>query len=932
MSWAPFRKCLAVSAGIALLLALRLAAEEVNIAPLVGKATQSTTSNNADASRAIDGNTNGDFNAGSVTHTGPSDPTPWWEVNLGNPYTLLRIVLWNRTGCCPERLSNFRVSVLDAARFEVWGQDFFTDLTFPNPSSEISLPGGTTGQIVRIALLGPNTAGTMILSLAEVQVFADSTGILAITKQPSSARVYAGPAFALSVGLLDTNGVTFQWKKDNDPVPGGTGQTLVFCKLRAADTGTYTVTATRNAESVTSDPAKLEVIANNLAPFGLATQSSTHSFGDASRAIDRNSDGNYLAGSVTHTSLDSLADPSPWWEVQLVGPSTIEKIILWNRTECCPERLSNFRVSVLGAARAEVWGADFFTDLTFPNPSLEITLPGGTTGQIVRIALLGPSAAGTMILSLAEVEVYGSGPAPLPDPNLARGRPTAQSSLLNGYVSALAVDGDLNDFTHTDAADAAPWWEVDLCEMSDIETIVLHNRTSCCGSRLRDITVEILDSARISVFTSKLLNRENELGAFPNGPPELTLDLVALEGHVVRGQFVSVTRTPDPDLSGTGGQGNAGEANSLSLAEVEALAPLNCPTQGDTHCTGLTVEGPAGGGPGTYTLTASATDDSGQILLYHAFTLDDGVRPPIVTGLSRASSLTLPLHVGTWNVKVEVTDEPRCPDKAPEATCSRVIDVIGDPNNLALKGTATQSTTAGDRVAFLAIDGLTDGNHSHGSVTHTSGNQTEDPTPWWKVDLGGMFPLSRIVLWNRTDCCSSRLSNFRVSVLDGADGEVWGQDFFIDGVGYPDPALGGFEIPLPGGTTGQVVKVAILGPNAGKEAVLSLAEVQVFGSAPSGIGPFIRGDCNGDGAVTGQVTDAVFLLNYNFLGGPAPPCSAACDINGDGAWTGQVTDAVYILNYNFLGGPSPPAPFPGCGLSTLESDKALGCATPTTSC
>jgi len=96
-----------------------------------------------------------------------------------------------------------------------------------------------------------------------------------------------------------------------------------------------------------------------------------------------------------------------------------------------------------------------------------------------------------------------------------------------------------------------------------------------------------------------------------------------------------------------------------------------------------------------------------------------------------------------------------------------------------------------------------------------------------------------------------------------------------------------------------------------------------------GVGPFVRGDCNGDGKVTGQVTDAVFLLNFNFLGGDPPPCSAACDINGDGAWTGQVTDAVYILNYNFLGGPAPPAPFPGCGLSTLQSDKDLGCATPT---
>jgi len=97
-----------------------------------------------------------------------------------------------------------------------------------------------------------------------------------------------------------------------------------------------------------------------------------------------------------------------------------------------------------------------------------------------------------------------------------------------------------------------------------------------------------------------------------------------------------------------------------------------------------------------------------------------------------------------------------------------------------------------------------------------------------------------------------------------------------------------------------------------------------------GAGPFIRGDCDGDGQVTGSVTDAIFLLNYNFLGGGTPPCFAACDIDGDGMFTGMVTDAVYILNFNFLGGVAPPpAPFPGCGLSTIETDVALGCVTPT---
>ena len=94
---------------------------------------------------------------------------------------------------------------------------------------------------------------------------------------------------------------------------------------------------------------------------------------------------------------------------------------------------------------------------------------------------------------------------------------------------------------------------------------------------------------------------------------------------------------------------------------------------------------------------------------------------------------------------------------------------------------------------------------------------------------------------------------------------------------------------------------------------------------------FLRGDCNGDGQVTGQVTDAVYLLNYSFTGGTTPPCLAACDANGDGQVAGSVTDGVYLLNFNFLGGPAPVAPFPDCGVGT-QADPALGCRTSTPGC
>ncbi|MBI4586479.1 MAG: CotH kinase family protein, partial [Planctomycetes bacterium] len=93
------------------------------------------------------------------------------------------------------------------------------------------------------------------------------------------------------------------------------------------------------------------------------------------------------------------------------------------------------------------------------------------------------------------------------------------------------------------------------------------------------------------------------------------------------------------------------------------------------------------------------------------------------------------------------------------------------------------------------------------------------------------------------------------------------------------------------------------------------------------VGPFIRGDCNGDGSVVGDLSDAVFLLIYLFANGREPPCLAACDANSDGGLAG-VTDAIYLLTYNFLKGPAPQAPFPKCGFGTTARDFSFGCKTP----
>jgi hypothetical protein len=104
--------------------------------------------------------------------------------------------------------------------------------------------------------------------------------------------------------------------------------------------------------------AEVEVFSDgkNIAPTGAATQSSTDFGGEAIKAIDGNSDGNYFqSNSVTHSKADST---DPWWEVDLKGQLPIERIVVWNRTDGgvgIMDRLKGAVVKVLDEKRTVLW-------------------------------------------------------------------------------------------------------------------------------------------------------------------------------------------------------------------------------------------------------------------------------------------------------------------------------------------------------------------------------------------------------------------------------------------------------------------------------------------------------------------------------------------------------------------------------------------------
>ena len=97
-----------------------------------------------------------------------------------------------------------------------------------------------------------------------------------------------------------------------------------------------------------------------------------------------------------------------------------------------------------------------------------------------------------------------------------------------------------------------------------LESVSIFNRTSCCGERLRDIVVTILDGNGAEVFNSGTLNPGNSLSS----PGSIPLDITTLNGGTpIVGKTVIITRLVDNVNTGNSGD----DRSVLALGELEII-------------------------------------------------------------------------------------------------------------------------------------------------------------------------------------------------------------------------------------------------------------------------------------------------------------------------------------------------------------------------
>ncbi|MGI8746275.1 MAG: discoidin domain-containing protein [Bryobacteraceae bacterium] len=350
---------------------------------------------------------------------------------------------------------------------------------------------------------------------------------------------------------------------------GSGGGTVAYSAAANQSSSTLSGSLTIAGQTFTVSEAGLQQIApalvpssgSNLAQGKPASQSSTAYGPDsvAGAAVDGNTNGSFWSGSVTHTNYESNA----WWQVDLGTSATVNSLVIWNRTDCCSSRLTDYWVFVSNTPfnswdtpanlqyRSGTWNSH---QNTAPNPFTTIAA-GSAQGRYVRVQLSGADN-----LSLAEVQVLGTAGSGAGS-SLAQGKPASQSS--TGYWpnsgAGGGVDGNADgnfwdgSVTHTNYESNA-WWQVDLGNSATVNSLVIWNRTDCCTNRLTDYWVFVSNTPFNAWDTPASL--QYRAGTWSSHQTSMPSPSTTIAAGGAQGRYVRV------QLSGT---------DFLSLAEVQVF-------------------------------------------------------------------------------------------------------------------------------------------------------------------------------------------------------------------------------------------------------------------------------------------------------------------------------------------------------------------------
>ncbi|MCB0552111.1 MAG: thiol-activated cytolysin family protein [Phaeodactylibacter sp.] len=234
------------------------------------------------------------------------------------------------------------------------------------------------------------------------------------------------------------------------------------------------------------------VTQTNIALNKPARQSSTYfnqtdkygpSFANDGKINGQNKGGEYI--------MCTEKQDNPWWEVDLTGTYNIRAIKLYNRINCCPDRLANFTILVSDKPFTGNNGGTVFTAKQ-PAPSGENgsgAYSGNVTGRYVRLFL-----EGNNYMSVPEIEIYGTladGANPTVNtPPVNTPPPASASESINKYIYSLNYDArELLSTNEAGSSEAIPTGERKTRDLIGNSVIICRKRPVKLDKKMDNISI-----------------------------------------------------------------------------------------------------------------------------------------------------------------------------------------------------------------------------------------------------------------------------------------------------------------------------------------------------------------------------------------------------------------------------------------------------------
>jgi hypothetical protein len=364
-------------------------------------------------------------------------------------------------------------------------------------------------------------------------------------------------------------------------------------------------------------------------------------------------------------------DPGFYYTIDLGSSVAFDGITLFPRIACCPDRLSDFRVSVLadnnGSPGSEVWGVNLFPDSDAMSPvELAVTDGAGVfEGRFVRVTT-NQNPVEEYELQLAEIEVYSGLGEEVPINYALNADAYTNGTLwLASWTPQILTDGVMN-LIHGDGPDGVTglaedegfYYEIDLGQIVELAEIAIFPRQDgCCPERFSNYLVSVHedDNGQAGDAVWSAMFRDDLSWPDTFDPDVITADADA--AGTFTGQWIRVT-----SLDTQQDVDDGFVDYRLQLAEIEVYGHVPGGVTGDFDLSGVLdlpdiddLTGQVAGmtNPAAYDLTSDSLVDIADLNAWVKDLYNSWIGDANLDGEFNSSDLVAVLASGTYEADVD---------------------------------------------------------------------------------------------------------------------------------------------------------------------------------------------------------------------------------------------------------------------------------------